>query len=113
MKILTTSVRILNRFRLYSVINVLGLTLSLACVITVSRYVHQETTVNRFIDELDRTYLTTIEQENRPKRLGAAVNINRREDFTSPLDAPPRLRNQQILSLLIMSKLGVKIIVTV
>lgn len=88
MKILTTSVRILSRFRLYSVINVLGLVLSLACVIALSRYVHQEITVNQFIKDLDRTYLTIIEQENRPQRLGAAVNINRREDFASPLDAP-------------------------
>lgn len=88
MKLLTTSIRILSRFRLYSIVNVLGLTLSLACVIALSRYVHQEITVNRFIDDLDRTYLTIIEQENRPRRLGAAVNINRREDFTSPLDAP-------------------------
>ena len=88
MKILVTSVRILRRFRLYSIINVLGLILSLACVIVLSRYVHQETTVNRFINELDRTYMMTIEEENRPPRLGTATNINHREDFTSPLEAP-------------------------
>ncbi|MDI9604594.1 MAG: ABC transporter permease [Bacteroidota bacterium] len=88
MKLLTTSVRILSRFRLYSIINVLGLMLSLACVIALSRYVHQETTVNRFIDELDRTCLMTSEQENRTRALGSALNVNRREDYVSPLDIP-------------------------
>ncbi len=88
MKLLTISARILSRFRLYSIINVLGLVLSLACVIALSRYVHQETTVNRFIDKLDRTCLMIYEQEHSSRVLGAAVNITRRKDFASLLDTP-------------------------
>ena len=37
MKIILLAIRSLMRFRLYTVINVLGLALSLACVIIISR----------------------------------------------------------------------------
>ena len=38
--------------------------MSLACVIIIARYVHQEVTVNHFVDELDRTYVMSSEGQS-------------------------------------------------
>ncbi len=46
MKLLGLSFRTLKKFKLYTAVNVLGLAISLACVIIIARYVHQESTVN-------------------------------------------------------------------
>lgn len=86
MKLFTTSIRNLYKFKLYTIINILGLAISLACVIIIMRYVHQETTVNHFAKDLNRTYMMSIEQENGPARYGGAENINNESSFTSPLD---------------------------
>lgn len=99
MKLLTTSFRILSRFRLYSIINTLGLMISLACVIALSRYVHQELTVNRFIDNLDRVCITIREHENRPTSLGSAININNLKDFVTPLDDPAVKLSSELIHL--------------
>lgn len=80
-----TGIRILLRFRLYSVINIIGLAVSLACVIIIARYVYQETTVNHFIDHLERVSLVAVERENRPPFLGNAAGS---ADFESPLKDP-------------------------
>ncbi|MDR1756634.1 MAG: ABC transporter permease [Culturomica sp.] len=61
MKNLRLAIRSLLHFRLYSAVNVLGLALSLACVIVIARYVHNETTVDGFNTRLDRTYVLTVE----------------------------------------------------
>lgn len=42
MKLVQLSIRTLYRFKIYTAINILGLALSLACVIIISRYVKQE-----------------------------------------------------------------------
>ena len=64
MKQFKTSLRTLYKFRLYSIVNILGLAVSLACVIIIARYVHQEVTVNSFVDELDRTYVMSSEGQS-------------------------------------------------
>ena len=64
MKLLKTSLRALNKFRIYTLVNILGLAISLACVIIVARYVHQETTVNHFAKDIDRTFISSIEFQN-------------------------------------------------
>lgn len=64
MKFVKLSIKTLEKFKLYSAIYVLGLALSLACVILIARYVQQESTVNGFIHDLDRTYITTVEEKN-------------------------------------------------
>ncbi len=43
------------------------------CVIIIARYAHQETTVNHFIDHLDRVSLVTVQRENHPPYLGNAM----------------------------------------
>lgn len=64
MKLLKTSFRALNKFRIYTLVNMLGLSISLACVIIIARYVHQETTVNHFAKDIDRTFISSIEFQN-------------------------------------------------
>lgn len=61
MKLLRSSLRSLNKFRLYTYVNILGLAMSLACIIIIARYVHQETTVNHFAKDIDRTFISSIE----------------------------------------------------
>ncbi len=46
MKLVQLSIRTLYRFKIYTAINILGLALSLACVIIISRYVKQENDVD-------------------------------------------------------------------
>ena len=65
MKFLKYSLRSLNKFRLYTFGNILGLAISLACIIIIARYVHQETMVNHFAKNIERTYISSIEFQNR------------------------------------------------
>ncbi len=76
MKTLRLAIRSLMHFRLYSAVNVLGLALSLACVIVIARYVHNEATVDRFNTRLDRTYVLTTERSGYPGEL-SFVGIGR------------------------------------
>ena len=78
--------RILHRNRLYTVINILGLALSLACVILIARYVHQETTVNHFATDLSRTFIMTYEEENGQVRYSGVQNRNNDPNYRNPLN---------------------------
>lgn len=73
MKLLKIAFRSLWKSRLYTVINIIGLAVSLGCVILIARYVHQETTVNHFAEDLNRTYMTVIEEINGQTRYGGIV----------------------------------------
>ena len=64
MKIILLAIRSLMRFRLYTVINVLGLALSLACVIIISRYVYSEATTDHFNTNHERIYLSVRQWES-------------------------------------------------
>ena len=61
MKIIKLAFRSILNFRTYSSINLLGLALSIACVITIFRYVYGELTVDRFNKNLDRICLAASE----------------------------------------------------
>ena len=63
MKKIQLAFRSLLHYKQYSIINILGLALSLACVIIIFRYVHGEMTVDRFNRNLDRIFVTTIETD--------------------------------------------------
>ncbi|MDL2245482.1 ABC transporter permease [Parabacteroides sp. OttesenSCG-928-J18] len=63
MKIILLALRALTRFRLYALINILGLALSLACVIIIGRYAYSELTTDHFISKLDRLYFTTTQYQ--------------------------------------------------
>ena len=62
MKIILLAIRPLMRFRTYTFVNVLGLALSLACVIIISRYVYSELQTDRFYPDLERIYTTIYVQ---------------------------------------------------
>ena len=64
MKTIRLAWKALARFRTYTFINILGLALSLACVLIILRYIHQEVTVNHFCKDLENTYLLYIEYED-------------------------------------------------
>lgn len=64
MKVILLAIRTLLRFRLYTAINILGLSLSLACCILIFRYVHSEVTTDHFIKELDRVCYICMDDEN-------------------------------------------------
>ncbi|SFL20236.1 ABC transporter permease [Proteiniphilum acetatigenes] len=80
------TIRTLNRFRLYTVVNILGLALGLTCVILIVRYVHQETTVNHFAADLSRTYLMSIEEQIGQIRYGGAENPNNDNNYRDPMN---------------------------
>jgi ABC-type antimicrobial peptide transport system permease subunit len=56
------SLRTFVHYRLYSTINLLGLALSLTCVVIIARYVYSELTVDGFNSKLDRIFITTLEE---------------------------------------------------
>ena len=70
MKTIRLAWKALARFRTYTFINILGLALSLACVLIILRYIHQEVTVNHFCKDLvlhnsqnivDTLYIPTLQ----------------------------------------------------
>lgn len=62
MKILLLAIRSLSRFRLYTAINILGLAMSLACVIILCRYIHREVNTDHFIKDLNKVYYTVLDR---------------------------------------------------
>lgn len=78
MKNLRYALRILNHYRFYSVINILGLALSLACTIVLVKYVFRESTVNHFITDLDKVYYMAMDDGRHPTCMygGSVVSVN-------------------------------------
>lgn len=89
MKALLLSIRTILRFRTYTAINVLGLALSLGCVFVLVRYIHQECTVNHFVPEADRTFLTAVfGEEDSRVALRSSEDRNHDPNYRNPLDFP-------------------------
>lgn len=86
MKLVSLSFRTFNKFKLYTAINVFGLAISLTCVIIIARYVHQETTVNSFATDLDRTFIMTMEFQNRAPIFKGSSDPNKDVNYRDPLD---------------------------
>ncbi|WP_455584491.1 ABC transporter permease [Bacteroides sp.] len=85
------------RFKTYTIINLLGLSLSLACVMIIVRYIHQELTVNRFCTDLNNTYLLLGEFHNRPKQLSSNEDRNNDPNFVDPMKSPAVLKSTRFL----------------
>ncbi|MCD8043448.1 MAG: ABC transporter permease [Tannerellaceae bacterium] len=88
MKILNQAIRSLSRNKLYSYINMIGLTLSLSCFIILSSYVYQETTVDHFCEHPDDVYLLTIQRSNGQTHIGTTEHVEFTADQRNPLDDP-------------------------
>jgi ABC-type antimicrobial peptide transport system permease subunit len=71
-------------------INLIGFTLGLACVIIIFRYVYGELTVERFNKNLDRIYATTYENNASPGnvRFSGLENRNRESTFVDLREHP-------------------------
>lgn len=67
MKIIQLAIRTLCRFKIYTIINIIGLALSMACVIIIFRYVEQELTVDSYIPDRDRIAFQIQEDKSSPE----------------------------------------------
>ncbi|RHU23328.1 ABC transporter permease [Parabacteroides sp. TM07-1AC] len=90
MKIILLAIRSLMRFRLYTVINVLGLALSLACVIIISRYVYSEATTDHFNKNHERMFLSVRHWGDQKQKavLFTTDNALLKKNYVNPLDIP-------------------------
>jgi ABC-type antimicrobial peptide transport system permease subunit len=90
MKILKMALRALLHYRMYNLINLLGLAMSLACVIIIARYVHGELTVEHFNKKLDRIYISSTENSNNPGKLlySGIINMNNEKAFRDLSEHP-------------------------
>ena len=89
MKTLIYAARIVTRMKAYSLICVLGLIISLAGTATLVRYIHQELTVDHYLEDLDRTFwLTAHIGPQKSIRLMDNRNWNRESHFVDPLNHP-------------------------
>ena len=82
MKTLLYAWRIITRMKAYSAICILGLVISLAGTMTLVRYIHQELSVDHYLEDLDRLHLLgfNITNEN-IVRLNDNRNWNNDKDF--------------------------------
>ena len=58
MKNQLSAIRTLSRFRIYTMINIIGLAVSVAATLIIVRYIHQEITVDHFCKAVSYTHLT-------------------------------------------------------
>lgn len=63
MKILLLAIRTLLRFRLFTIINVVGLALSLGSCILIIKYIHDQWITDHFIPDIDRVCMAAMEDE--------------------------------------------------
>ena len=101
MKILLLSLRSLTRFRLYTSINIVGLALSLACVIALSRYIYSELTTDHFSTGHDRICFTILHPLNNEQApfLFSSGNVLIKKEYKDPLDIPEVERMTSFISL--------------
>ena len=86
MKNIFLSLKILMRFRTYTAINIVGLALSLASVFVLVRYIHQELTVNDFIPDIDRKFMTVVVDAKNERTLSDSYDWNNDPEYRNPLD---------------------------
>lgn len=86
--------RTISNYRLYSVVNIIGLALSLACTIILARYIYRETTVEGYNTNLDRIYAITSDDYGYVKspQLNFPWNPNNDPGFIDPLTDPAILK---------------------
>ncbi|KKB52096.1 hypothetical protein HMPREF1212_00236 [Parabacteroides sp. HGS0025] len=101
MKIILLAIRSLVRFRLYTIINILGLALSLACVIIISRYVYSEATTDHFKKKHEQLYLSLRHRGNSelPPVLCTTDNVLLKKNYINPLDIPEIEKRTSFVSL--------------
>ncbi|MDL2208991.1 ABC transporter permease, partial [Parabacteroides sp. OttesenSCG-928-O15] len=100
MKIILLAIRSLTRFRLYTWVNVLGLALSLACVIIISRYVYSEYTTDRGFENQERICLTVKNMQNGTEPFFfTSDNVLIQQNYVNPLNIPEVEKHTSFVSL--------------
>ena len=99
MKLIKSSLRSLKKFRLYTFVNILGLAISLACIIIIARYVHQETTVNHFAKDIDRTFISSIEFMIRQPLFAEIEHVGNTFNYKEIMEDPAIERVSHIMDL--------------
>lgn len=79
--------RIITRMRGYTALSLLGLIISLSGTVIISRYLHQEWTVDHWMPDLDRTYICCFQVENWDDAWipTATFDPNHEKQFVSPV----------------------------
>ena len=79
----------------------MGLALSLACVIIISRYVYSELTTDHFASNHERLYLSVRHWNNNEKAplFFTTQNVMMRKDYKNPLDIPEIEKHTSFVSL--------------
>ena len=85
MKNQLSAIRTLSRFRTYTMINIIGLAVSVAATLIIVRYIHQEITVDHFCKDLDRLYLLTIQRSNGSISITDNTDRNNDPNFIDPM----------------------------
>lgn len=100
MKIIRLAIRSLFQFRLYTLINIIGLALSLACVIVIFKYIHSEWSTDHFNSRLDRIYISALYEKNKDiLRFFTTENVLMRNNYVNPLDIPEIEKKTSFISL--------------
>jgi len=99
MKVIKLAIRSILHFRMYSGINVLGLALSLACVITIFRYANGEFTVDHFNKKLNRIYVVTNEYSSNSGGItfSGISNPNNEKTFVNLAEHPGVEKHSQFV----------------
>ncbi|MDD3038578.1 FtsX-like permease family protein [Bacteroides sp.] len=85
MKFELSGVKTLFRFKVYTIINIIGLVVSVAATLILVRYIHQEVTVDHFCKDLDQLHVLTAQRSN--GHISIIDNSDRNNDpnFIDPL----------------------------
>ena len=88
MKNQLSAIKALFRFRIYTIINIIGLAISVAATLIIVRYIHQEVTVDHFCKDLDQLYILTAQRSN--SHISIIDNTDRNNDpnFIDPMKNP-------------------------
>lgn len=97
---LRLALRTIRNYRLYTVVNIVGLALSLACTIILSRYIYREITVEEYNSNIDRIYAIVRENQggNGGKRIGYPVHYKGAgKGYKDPLNDPAVLLSTEFI----------------
>lgn len=88
MKNQLSSIKALFRFRIYTIINIIGLAVSVAATLIIVRYIHQELTVDHFCKNLDQLYILTAQRSNGGISIIDNTDRNNDPNFIDPMKNP-------------------------
>lgn len=81
-------IRTLFRFKTYTIINIVGLAVSVAATLIIVRYIHQELMVDHFCKDLDRLYLLTAQRSDGGIAIMDNTDRNHDPNFIDPMKNP-------------------------